>query len=1293
MDKSLPTIPDTRSPSPSLMVGQTPRDELARSFSPLVAVIASRDADELCQSNHIPSFADFIKPFGDHIEGRVSPRDSQGIPIAVDNFSVRFRHVDQLSEPNHQAVMGVIDDYVRERQTTNLRPIKTKADVDDSYLDTSLDDMLPWYTEFKRLMLSVRGISEHETFDHPVAVFVVISSNNPDPMGTITQLYNPNIPSFIVDRPYVDPTIMRYYVLLHDSNAVADEKAQEIFEKMRRSLGLHCHLLRINSKPRSAQVANLLDDTIPNEPDADPAIREIWHHMLTESALLDSRLQTHTINATLTSQDSKSLGHSRSGSANSNLQNLAQTTMPKSLSLELSSTSLESSLSVDQATVPDFIHHDRDESGPTVQYGRYLTAEDVTACKTMVREFVVQSLVPFMERNIQHWNEQVASARRGLTGRLFGASRRLFGTSGRSQSAQSLQAIPATGPNVPSGVNQVTIYPYSAPEAQMRKLADYAFMLRDYKFAHTIYDTVRRDYATDKAFKYHAGTQEMIGACLLMMNQPLRSKADVDRNFELAVQQYLGRCRSPFQATRTTVVYYELLKAHRLWKDVPTALVRMTGEDSDLRSALFLEQAAHCFLRASRPMIHKYGFHVVMAAHRYGKALQRQHALRCYKLASAIFEDQQWSVAKSHIQFALGRQAYHLGLLEEAAICFANVLADDKQTPQQQAAHIREFLFIYRQYTTQAGIDPLKESMPDLGLPFIDEKNIRVTLSNAQSNTDSQEEWMTMERELVEESIAQGYFSGKKKTLALQQYDQNRVVCAVGEPAIVHIELRNPLQVPIDLNDIVLGCEHRESMKPYKEARDPKTEAYETMIEGTLVEGTNDMFKFEDFELQKIANITLEPLEKRQINLAIVPRREGSILVKGLHFTLNGQVHTFRPTIKRGKRLNDTLDHRLSVVYGEDHTLDLLVASPMPLLDLAFHNVPESILSGQVVQTVMEINNKGNKGLTGLRLKTSHPTFICIGHPKDMDKDIYGGGEIGDEVLEHENKIYDPSVVAVPLPTESDGKSVVHSGNTTLVPLWIRGDRIGKHTFKFLFSYQSEEDNPAIAHRVLRYTVNVQVLPSLKINAFTRPSAATAHEFILGIEIENLQAAEFQLTQLNAASPMWTVVPLSVRMDSREDIKAKTYIPMRQTTFAYYKIVKRNDKEYRPSVLHISKLPFVRLDLQDVLVHTANHPQGGVKIPFNIVPLKTFALNSRTTWRINNLPVHYAPSRSGKNDVPNEPPGLYNAGDLDLTLYWDIPSMNRHGHHYIIGISLTDQTDIPPQPLTVPLSLPIGSEA
>lgn len=160
------------------------------------------------------------------------------------------------------------------------------------------------------------------------------------------------------------------------------------------------------------------------------------------------------------------------------------------------------------------------------------------------------------------------------------------------------------------------------------------------------------------------------------------------------------------------------------------------------------------------------------------------------------------------------------------------------------------------------------------------------------------------------------------------------------------------------------------------------------------------------------------------------------------------------------------------------------------------------------------------------------------------------------------NQLFDASVISIPLPAKkgeehSNEYGVVIPGETTLVPLWLRGDRIGKHTFKFLFSYQSDEDNDMIAHRTLRYTVHVQVLPSLKINAFTRPSTTAVNEYILGIEIENLQTiANFDLTQLTATSPMWTIAPLSIDISSAQDIQEKTVIPPRQTTFAYYKIKK-----------------------------------------------------------------------------------------------------------------------------------------
>lgn len=45
-------------------------------------------------------------------------------------------------------------------------------------------------------------------------------------------------------------------------------------------------------------------------------------------------------------------------------------------------------------------------------------------------------------------------------------------------------------------------------------------------------------------------------------------------------------------------------------------------QDSDLRSALLLEQAAHCFINMKSPMVRKYAFHMILAGHRFSKAGQ-----------------------------------------------------------------------------------------------------------------------------------------------------------------------------------------------------------------------------------------------------------------------------------------------------------------------------------------------------------------------------------------------------------------------------------------------------------------------------------------------------------------------------------------------------------------------------------------------------------------------------------------------------------------------------------------------
>ncbi|KAL0095280.1 hypothetical protein F4703DRAFT_1063482 [Phycomyces blakesleeanus] len=135
-------LPVPLSPLLGIPTSPSPREHIARSLSPLIAIAASPDADEICQSNHIPSFADFIKPFGEHVQGRVTPRDSQGTPYAIDNFCVRFKAIDKLDEPNHRALMDVMDDHVRacgsDPAASDIVHIKSRSDVDDNYLDSKL---------------------------------------------------------------------------------------------------------------------------------------------------------------------------------------------------------------------------------------------------------------------------------------------------------------------------------------------------------------------------------------------------------------------------------------------------------------------------------------------------------------------------------------------------------------------------------------------------------------------------------------------------------------------------------------------------------------------------------------------------------------------------------------------------------------------------------------------------------------------------------------------------------------------------------------------------------------------------------------------------------------------------------------------------------------------------------------------------------------------------------------------------------------------------------------------------
>jgi hypothetical protein len=185
----------------------------------------------------------------------------------------------------------------------------------------------------------------------------------------------------------------------------------------------------------------------------------------------------------------------------------------------------------------------------------------------------------------------------------------------------------------------------------MRKLADYAFMLRDFKLAASTYDLLRADFDTDKAWKYYAGANEMAAISTLMHTQAMTSKSraeTIDRMLEGATHSYIHRCASPFYALRTLAISVELLKLRgsSAADDAARWAGRIidNGLVGDIGRPLFMERISACYL--SRQGVgsmswgsrkRKAALWAVLAADAFLKLEKTVQAEKCLEEANKIY--------------------------------------------------------------------------------------------------------------------------------------------------------------------------------------------------------------------------------------------------------------------------------------------------------------------------------------------------------------------------------------------------------------------------------------------------------------------------------------------------------------------------------------------------------------------------------------------------------------------------------------------------------------------------------
>lgn len=159
-----------------------------------------------------------------------------------------------------------------------------------------------------------------------------------------------------------------------------------------------------------------------------------------------------------------------------------------------------------------------------LQHSKELTDNDTqltlpkaldTVLKSRCHEFINRHLIPHMEAKLRVWGDLILAPKKSITGRFFSVSRKLFNNNSSSDLNQTEKS---------QFNHKENYYHRSSSEQAIRKLADWSLILKDFKYAYSTYDLIKKDYINDKAWVYVASTQGMcIISLLLTQTQPLAS--------------------------------------------------------------------------------------------------------------------------------------------------------------------------------------------------------------------------------------------------------------------------------------------------------------------------------------------------------------------------------------------------------------------------------------------------------------------------------------------------------------------------------------------------------------------------------------------------------------------------------------------------------------------------------------------------------------------------------------------------------------------------------------------------
>ncbi|XP_008475991.1 trafficking protein particle complex subunit 8-like [Diaphorina citri] len=226
---------------------QSAKEFIQSTFPPMVAVMTSPAANEICLKNKL-SFSELLQPFS-KVQMEIHVREPSGTVAVLKELKLSISEW-TTRPPQSMLARKYLNESVSQVTSSPSKTVK----IGNRSIEVPIST--PWFEHWRETFLKVQFPLDHEFTKHYISCFIGVSSNEDNLTGTLTfmnqelsQSINAN--ANLANLPkWFGLNICKYYVMIHDTATVDATLAKTSFDTLKTFHGeSNCFLLSINSQP------------------------------------------------------------------------------------------------------------------------------------------------------------------------------------------------------------------------------------------------------------------------------------------------------------------------------------------------------------------------------------------------------------------------------------------------------------------------------------------------------------------------------------------------------------------------------------------------------------------------------------------------------------------------------------------------------------------------------------------------------------------------------------------------------------------------------------------------------------------------------------------------------------------------------------------------------------------------------------------------------------------------------------------------------------------------------------